>query len=334
MTTKIENTPWVKDAVKRGFPVPEESGREIKADQIRGSGGCLVHVVRYRSLDHILSVVNEAMPIEKCYGARDMPDDASEHWTYGDLGQEESYKAMTEGRSPSEKSRKIYEEVRNEVQARILGGEVSRCRSARRKRRNAWAGGSINVPQYLATRDSGPAPCFRTMSRRADRPVVRIGINVSMSCGNAEIAWFKLAANAAAMSEAFENLGYGVEIVGLSCALKCEDRSRSIDPQGKKCESYTDFWYSIGWDLKSADDPLDIERIMSIGQPCLLRDVMFRAGIVTCGKTPGAQCLDTPDDVVKASNVDILLEKTWGRGGATENADRIVGKIKELLGEQ
>ena len=331
--TPLKDRPWVKKMAGHGWPAPKDSDQLIHADQIRTDRGTLLHSVRYRSLDHLLGVTNEVLPMTN-RSIEEYIGEADDEWAYGDLGRKKSYKAMSEGRSPSEKTRVIYQQVRDSVQARILGGDISRCRSARRKRSKAWAGGTINVPAYLATRDMGPRPVFRHMSRRADRPVVRIGINVSMSCGNDATSWYRQSACAAAMAEAFENLGYGVEIVGVSCGLKVEGRSRSIAPNGDKCKSYRDFWYSISWDLKSADDPLDIERIMSVGQPALLRDVMFRAGVATCGKTPGARCLDTPEDVCDAIGVDIMIEKTWGRSGTEENAERIVGKIKELLGTE
>jgi hypothetical protein len=331
----MKDRPWWTDECK-----PTLTGREIFADmKYVGGDKHPVMVAEFRSLDHVMDVAESCMPI-----GSGIEIDGGD-WVYGSLGKDETYKALREGRSPSENTRKIYEDLREEVQCRIIQGGFSKARSARRKRVKSWAGGSLNVNRYLESRNSGRiTPCFNTMRKRADRQVVRIGINTLMSCGNRQKAWFNLSANAATMCEALEQLGYGVEIVGVSsCRYKMHSgKSRKFSPGGEKCKAYREFTYATMWVLKSYDDPLDIERIMSIGCPGLSRDVTFRVDAMCHGvmylvggsQDGSSQCIETRKDVTKELGLDIMMEKTWSESGDERNATRIVGKIKELLGEQ
>ena len=92
--------------------------------------------------------------------------------------------------------------------------------------------------RYMASLAPGiPAPVYDVRTRRAERPIIRIGINVSMSWDNELANFTQLAANAAAMAEAFESLGYGVQIVGMAVGIVKNDLTvpRKYTPAGEKC---------------------------------------------------------------------------------------------------
>ena len=70
--------------------------------------------------------------------------------------------------------------------------------------------------------------------------------------------------------------------------------------------------------------------------PGLLRDVMFRAKPAALAHGyMNWYCMDCPGEVAEACDVDVMLEKSWSRTNSDErNADRIVGKINELLASE
>ena len=327
--------PWIKQAHGNGFgeTLTLHDGC-ITPDLIRTPGGYNVHRAHYRSLDHLVDVTNRALPASK------VPSFGREKkWRYGNWSRKATYTALAEGRSADPNAQDVFQRMRDAVKARMIDGKIAKCRTAIRQRSKSWGGGSLNVGRYMASLATGiPAPVYDVRTRRAERPIIRIGINVSMSCGNELENFTQLAANAAAMAEAFESMGYGVQIVGMSVNLVrgCHSVLRKYTPAGEKCKPYDEWWSGLTWDLKSADDPLDTDRILSIGMPGLLRDVIFRAKPVALAHgVMNAACKDCPTEVAEACDVDVLLERSWSRTNRDEqNADRIVGKINELLAKE
>jgi hypothetical protein len=307
------------------------SDGDVIAEHIEDEG---YHVSRaiFSSVDEYIEQVERMLNIESTewYG--------SKYFTFGSRDYQESKEILEEGRTPSDKVTECYERLKSIVDGKIgMQVPVERCRSARRKRRQAWAGGNINVTKFVEDQQTGRvSPCFIAMSKRADRPVVRIGLNICMSHQNTEDDFGRLAATAAVLCERLEILGYGVEIHAYSggrfTSMNCKNQ-----PNGHPLKEGwgRSWWRANTWLLKSGNDPLDVQRIMSNGISALLRLWGFSEEfLVHGGACPSStKAEDTPDEVVKLAGLDVLVEKTWSRtSGDEENADRIVGIIQELIG--
>ena len=212
---------------------------------------------------------------------------------------------------------------------------LERCRSARRKRKPSWAGGNVNIAKYIETEQTGKIqPCFSGLSKRADRPVVSIGVRVSLSGGNGGAAFGNIAAAAAVLCDKLETLGYGVEIHGL-CMSEYRAHRHLVKPDGEPCGAkWRDrgCWAATTWMLKTADEPLDVQRIMSQGMSGVQRGYNFPAlSLIHGGLTAGGNSMDSPNEIVNALGYDIVIEKSWSRSNKEANAARICGIVKDLL---
>ena len=328
-----QDFPWFGDNF---LPKPNLTGDILLGEQVTTDRGNIVNRVEFRDLGHMRSHLEEALPVDVWMREAHHMHDGDEDWVYGST-REEAEEIWDKGIAPNDKAREVYEEMRDALAAQFVSTGMQKCRSRRRRRVHAWAGGSVNVPKYLESRESGvPAPVFRTMSKRADRPVVRIGLNTSMSCSMSPDQFAKIGAITACMCEKFEELGYGVEVVSLSCGLWEKGVKRRVGLDGKKLgkrEAWSDCWAVPIVPIKRADEPLDAERVLSMGQPGTLRDLAFRARYLCLGITSGCSVPDLPEDVVEACGCDVVIERKWTRGNPEETADRIVGKMKQIIGE-
>jgi hypothetical protein len=244
---------------------------------------------------------------------------------------------LGKGIAPNQKCLDIFEELKDVVNAKLgLAVPVERCRSARRKRRPAWAGGSINMARYNEMQTTGKViPCFTGLTRRADRPIVRIGLNTSMSCGNQPEDFGRISAVAGVLCEKLESLGYGVEIYAVDSCRPYGMSNRKYDAMGhRKTKGWGEYWMNTKWLIKNGDEPLDCQRIMSHGMSGLLRCWGFSACYLMHGACDPSSmsCLDTPREVIESCGLDIMVEKSWSRTNSEANADRIVGMVEELVG--
>tara|TARA_R100001594_G_scaffold145365_1_gene195464 strand:+ start:1280 stop:2284 length:1005 start_codon:yes stop_codon:yes gene_type:complete len=326
-----QDFPWFKCSNR---PVPNLTGDILLGEQVTTDRGNIVNRVEFRDLDHMRTHLDAALPYEEW----DKHEVGGCHeWVYDGTSREETIECWDKGIAPSDKAREVYEEMRDELAAQFVSSGMQKCRSRRRRRVHAWAGGSVNIPKYLESREAGvPAPVFRTMSKRADRPVVRIGLNTSMSCNMSQEKFARIGAITACMCEKFEELGYGVEVVSISCGLWESGPKRRVGLDGRKLtarEAWQDCWAVPIVPIKRADEPLDAERVLSMGQPGTLRDLGFRARYLCLGVTGSCSVPDLPEDVVEACGCDVVIERKWSRDDPEKTADRIVGKMKEMIGE-
>ena len=125
-----------------------------------------------------------------------------------------------------------------------------------------------------------------------------------------------MVALSAIFAEILENMGYGVEIYGASMFSTIGRVKRKT---GAK-------WCGLLFPVKAVTEPLDFDRIYSLGLPGLLRDVQFRVEEYLHGDH-GGLCEAPPQDVLKASDVDVIVEKSWTNGNQVE---QIVQTINSL----
>ena len=324
---KPEDFPWFG---QYGYPKPNLTGDILFGEQVITPRGNTVHRVEFRDLDHLQSHLEAALPWDRWCGSA-----GRESWVYDGSTRERTLEVWDKGIAPSQEIRREYEQLRDKVQAQFVSVDMRKCRAAKRKRVRSWAGGVANSERYRDAMLSGiPAPVFDTLSKRADRPVIRIGLNTSMSCNSSGEQFARIAAITACMCEQFESLGYGVEVVGISCGLWHGGKKQRVALDGKKLsakEGWADCWCPPIVPLKKADDPMDAERILSMGQAATLRDLGFRSRYLCLGVPGSCGVPDMPEDVVEACDCDIVIERKWGRDDPEQTANRIAGKIQEIL---
>lgn len=254
-------------------------------------------------------------------------------WIFGDQDIESTRQHVKDGTPCTDTIVKQYEDLKSEVDKYMTcDAQMSKCVSARRKRKKSWGGGNLNINRVLESRASGkPMPCFNQHSRRADRPVIKIGMRISMTCGGDAYDFAKVSAMCAVISERFEMMGYGTEIWGM--CVSQYDRTFNRKPNGDKCRKQRGRWACNMWKLKGADERLDAMRCMSQGMSGIMRCfnsnmimLVHGGASIQCGMSP-----DLPKEIVDHLKLDVSVERSWSRGNTKEQALRISGKIKEVL---
>ena len=191
------------------------------------SQGYIVSHARFRDFDHYRTTVQDMLPIP---GDREdgklaagnehwRASGQGEAWTYGQT-REETQDQWRRGLAPGDWARDLYRSTMDSLRAEMISAGVGRCTTNKRKRVRAYAGGGLSVPRYLDARQTGkPAPVFNRLSRNAQRSIVRLGVSVSMNCGESREQFIRTAAMVGTLVEQFEALGYGVEIVGMHLSM-------------------------------------------------------------------------------------------------------------------
>lgn len=260
-------------------------------------------------------------------------DGGTSRWTFGRFDIDETREHVLNGTVPSEDIVDGYKELKAECDKQFaMDAQVRKCQSARRKRKKSWSGGNLNVNRaIISMTENKPMACFNQYSKRADRPVIRIGMRVSMTSGNSGEEFARVSAMCAVLSERFESMGYGVEIWGMCVSLYSRTFNRL--PSGKKIRKKKQRWACNMWKLKGADERLDVRRVMSQGMSGIMRcfnssmvNLVHGGACICCGKSP-----DLPKEIVDHLNIDVTVEKSWNRGDLKEQALRISGKVKEIL---
>jgi hypothetical protein len=324
---------------KKGKPFTADdiviSEGDVIAEQYTTEEGYNISLASFDSVDEYMEQMNRMLGgmINHTSWAR------RKSFTWADGCFTDTKDTLEKGVAPSERILEIFEELREVVEAKIgLAVPIEKCRSARRRRVPSWGGGSINMARYNEMQTTGKVlPCFTGLSKRADRPVIKIGLNISMSWQNGQEDFARIASACAVLCDKMETLGYGVEVYAVDSARATNMRKYPNHANGMKKKDYKtfgEFWKVSKWLLKEGDNPMDVQRIMSHGMSGLLRCWGFSDEfLVHGGGDPShTMCNDTPKEVVKEVGLDILIEKSWSRSNVEANADRIVGMVEELIG--
>lgn len=331
---------WWERKTDQWNPVPLFDRSVLFGTISEMSNGLLLSHAAFRDFEHFRSVLHDMLPTDKSERAdttlgKWKPSDAGERWTYGQT-RKEARDQWDRGLAPGDWARTLYRDTVDALRAEMIAAGVERCTTNKRRRVKQWAGGNLSVPRYLESRATGkPTPVFRRLSRNAQRPIVRLGLNSSTSSDNKRETFIKTTAMIGSMVEQFERLGFGVEVVGLSCQFTGDAPPTYYSPCGLLLpfEAGRRRWMATSFLIKKASERLDPERMMSIGQSGTLRDYGFRTqwaqhGINVYGR---GQPLDVPREIVtEGLGLDCMVETTWSRGGAEGQARRLVGKIQQL----
>lgn len=196
--------------------------------------------------------------------------------------------------------------------------------TTRRKRRYGDDGAEVNIDR-VATHNP---ECWEYRKRGAKKQLIVLGVQYQYSWMADESTFVRNATLAAAASDVLERLGYGVTIVGLAWG------------------DYTD--YLCGeWDgwrmissvvLKQSHEPLDAERVLTMGIPAFSRAFLFgtweayatRAGEwnMFLGKLT--------DNEFKALGIDAFIGQDFTnvvKGGKLQHSDRLEGFFNNMVEE-
>ena len=219
------------------------------------------------------------------------------NWTFGSTftSAEATARALADGQT-SELTLRIADEARTAELARI---ETSGAKPTRR-RRLVWsdAGDEISVDRMLADHDQP----WRTTRIGRTAPIVKLGVCITQSCGNAEAAFASTIGKVAAAADVLISQGFGVEIVGFSHVVITTNNRRF--PEGEALV------YSFT--LKSAEEPMDMARVCSVSAPGLLRAFVFRLDDLDLpGLSCHGYCRKPSDKVRRSLDVDYIVGAYW-----------------------
>tara|TARA_Y100000310_G_C20557040_1_gene751092 strand:+ start:320 stop:1135 length:816 start_codon:yes stop_codon:yes gene_type:complete len=220
-----------------------------------------------------------------------------------------TYSLLRAGRGLSS-VRKLSQKYRQEFQNSNLGEIMQRVQSIKRVRKFNDYNGNLEIDRVMA----GDPNYLERVERTGKAKVVRIGINFCISCGNQLKDFSRLVALSAIFAEILENMGYGVEVYG--SALWQTHRGRGLKNG-----------MGMQFPVKSATEPLDFDRIYSLGLTGLLRDAQFRVEHHLTDQY-GGRCIEPSQEMLKLAEIDVIVEKSWTDNG--NQVEQIVKVIESL----
>ena len=237
-------------------------------------------------------------------------------WALGGVSIKDTMSNLREGKAPSEDIEKAYRLRRKELEVDMACLKESQViRSARRKRVRSWAGGTVNVQRYLASvNNNAPAPVFDRMSKRHQTPIIKMGINYCLSCGNGPEDFARIIASATAIVELLTVKGYGVQVD--ACGMT------HVDHKGNAQQG-------VIIPLKRADEPVNVGKFLSLSHAGFMRNYWFRARQTYFGRLDSEGfSIDTSEDVVQYLGYNLMIGKTWSQGS---QAQTIIGEVQKML---
>lgn len=224
-------------------------------------------------LEHSTSKLNQSKPDWRTF---------RDKWrTGGEFGAIAHDEILAGSANPLAKAE--YERIRGELELDTTPADLM-GESARRRR--VWSDqGDPDTDRVLDRRE-----LWAGESRRGKLAhMIRLGVNITRSCGNGHEGYAKAAAYCAAVADQLVKLGYAVEIVGCSAVVHGQ-------------------WTIHSWPLKRPNEPLDIERILSMGNCALHRlfilDALRPSGMVNV----------PPKLVYDRLGIDYVFGKQWSGG--------------------
>jgi hypothetical protein len=305
---KQQHTPKYGTAnVKRGHVMAQELPKT-------GEDKHRLRVARYESMRQYVRQIDEALPPDSQPVKMNI-EGHGEEWTWGDdLDKAKTEEGLRRGLAPSDAAREEYRRQKSKMKSVMAEAkDTVIMRSNRRRRIHKYAGGSINMNRYIVARRTGkPIPVFRSITRRCDTPTIRLAFNVALSHGNGIEGFLQTVAMAGALADCLTAEGFGVTV-------------DAID----SCKKYHNGWSCIAIPVKTLEQPVNPERLMSCAYPGLLRDVGFRAGDLLFDEFNG-QCVDMPDEIRRRLGYDCVLGKTWSED---EQRQRLLGQVQAVIAD-
>lgn len=261
-----------------------------------------VAVRRYDSMEHIIAEAGRW----GWYEHGEIGLGPSRSWFCNDFPSRESAsQALLDGRTTAtirEKAAELMGQIVTAMDACDLTGI-----SAKRRRVFSDMGDEVDADRMNEHRSD----CWRTMRRNKPARVIRIGFNCLMSWGNGADCYAEQAAMTCAVSDVLSRLGHAVEVVGMLAGQSPRVRLRD----GRKPDNGGHGgYYAACVRLKAANEPLDLERIGSVGLRSFHHYVNRGARLIDwdcLGCNSFSAVIDDVQKFCAATEVDYLFTRSW-----------------------
>ena len=224
-------------------------------------------------------------------------DDPS--WTHGELGTRERTKHSVYYAKPTEKTIAKVKELRTELtNIKAVKDNFKIATNKRSKIRFDNHGDELDINRLMC----GAPDYWSIKANSKVEPAIKLFLNLTLSCGNSEENFQRLAALTAVAAELLQRMGKNVEI-------KC------IAPIRKRDDERI-LRHGVIFTVKRAEEPIDIYKIASLGCPGLFRDYIFRA-IGNCIEDNGNDMGSSEklsEDHRQELGIDYMIEQQWING--------------------
>ena len=214
-------------------------------------------------------------------------------WQFGAYENEETSHAAIKSGLVMDRTRQKYFDTLAKLEPVIEKFANQDGLSTRRKRVFSDSDGELNLDRYLDQKDE----LWESTTRAQKRRLVSLGVNFWLSCFNNEADFIGIAAIAAAAADVLTRLGYATEVK--LCSI-CEVGGS---------QTVTSFI------VKAADEPLDVQNILQIANPGLLRSLYFKLH-TDIHPHDGSKGHGVPHtkETKEVIGVDYLITKEWTDG--------------------
>jgi len=145
--------------------------------------------------------------------------------------------------------------------------------SIKKQRKFGLSGDELDIDRILA----GDPHHWQYTTKGRKTNVVRIGLNIAMSCSNSADKFLKIVALASVAADLVIKAGCSLEFIlcGLSTHVGTEHSNPYVDPDGSTIGNLSNGFSGPIMAIKKAEEPFDISRIACLGLPGLFRHYMF-----------------------------------------------------------
>ena len=231
---------------------------------------------------------------------------------------EKTDKLLEDGRSAKAVTKIIRKTLKDIRLAGVDKMLNERFESVKRKRVWCEDGSELDIDRIM----TGDPDHWIKTKRNGKKRVINIGINTSASWNNGSSVFAKNVALAYVTAEALENLGYGVRITAINTSYYYDGGNGN----SSRDETATTF------PLKRATEPVDIERVGSIGLKSMLRYYGFVTDVLIHRQNCG-YCREMSDEMKGFLNLDILVSTSWSHGNAQDQARKVSRVIEKTINQ-
>lgn len=210
-------------------------------------------------------------------GEEDFYYSGNNKWTYGTTFRNriETRNALLNSEVP-ELMWKVIDKLRDSL---LAMEEVQRlidlAPSIKKQRKFGMSGDELCIDRILA----GDPHHWQYTTKGRKTNVVRIGLNIAMSCANDADKFLKIVALASVAADLVIKAGCSLEFIlcGLSTHVGSEGTNPYKDPDGNTIGNLVRGFSGPICTIKKAEEPFDLSRIACLGIPGLFRHYMFVA---------------------------------------------------------
>lgn len=254
-------------------------------------------LLHFEGITEFVNTVHDGLQNKKWF--RKDTDDERPEWHHGSLRTaEKSKECLLYSRPPAHVVAKAeaFKEALMASDAYRFASE--KAQSTKRRRVFELDGGELDIDRYMGNQDE----CWSRVTRGLQRPVVRLAVSGTASCGNNEDAFAGTAALGTCCALLAEQAGCSLEILGTVIISKLINGTReggALMP------------------IKHADAPFHQDALLSFGIPATLRyygfavDHNLLTGTVVSGH---GRAEPMSKELRKHLNIQHVLEVAWDNG--------------------